>query len=190
MIGIPLGLLYANAGEWFIHKHMLHGLGREKTSFWAFHWHEHHRESRTRGMRDTHYERGLFAGWHAQSKEAAALLGAAVAHVPLFPVAPFFTSAVWFSIARYYRVHKKAHENPEWARKKLPWHYDHHMGRNQHANWCVSYPWFDWVMGTREKYVGTEDEARDIERNRAREARRGTETESSTEIADAPSKAA
>jgi sterol desaturase/sphingolipid hydroxylase (fatty acid hydroxylase superfamily) len=175
MLGFPLGLLYANAGEWFIHKHMLHGLGRDKASFWAFHWHEHHREARTHEMHDGHYERKLLDGVHSQSKEAAALLAAAIAHAPLFPIAPFFTSGVWFSIANYYRVHKKSHQDPEWARTHLPWHYDHHMGRNQHANWCVSQPWFDWVMGTREKYVGTEDEARDIERKRQREARRASE---------------
>ncbi len=36
MIGIPLGLLWANAGEWAIHKYVLHGLGRRKGTFWAF----------------------------------------------------------------------------------------------------------------------------------------------------------
>ena len=91
-----------------------------------------------------------------------------------------------YSLINYYRKHKRAHLDPEWAREHLPWHYDHHMGRNQHANWCVSQPWFDWVMGTREKYVGTEDEARDIERNRAREARRGSDPE----LTEAPAKAA
>jgi hypothetical protein len=25
------------------------------------------------------------------------------------------------------------------------------MGPNQDANWCVSYPWFDHVLGTRER---------------------------------------
>jgi hypothetical protein len=25
------------------------------------------------------------------------------------------------------------------------------MGANQDANWCVSYPWFDWILGTRER---------------------------------------
>ncbi|RYZ84400.1 MAG: hypothetical protein EOO68_31675, partial [Moraxellaceae bacterium] len=27
--------------------------------------------------------------------------------------------------------------------------YDHHMNSNQDANWCVTRPWFDYVMGTR-----------------------------------------
>jgi hypothetical protein len=25
------------------------------------------------------------------------------------------------------------------------------MGANQDANWCVSYPWFDWILRTRER---------------------------------------
>ena len=33
--------------------------------------------------------------------------------------------------------------------KKIPWHYDHHMNSNQDANWCVTKPWFDYILGTR-----------------------------------------
>ena len=69
---------------------------------------------------------------------------------PLFPVAPFYVATLWYCAANYYYLHKKAHENPEWAREHLPWHYDHHMGRNADANWCVTKPWFDYVLGTRE----------------------------------------
>lgn len=176
MIGAAIGLLYANAGEWLIHKHLLHDLGKNKKSFWAFHWHEHHGASRRSGEnRDGHYERPPFERTEkgelsSQGKEALLLIGAAVAHLPLLPIAPFFTGAVWYSIARYYRVHKRSHLDPEWARKHLPWHYDHHMGPNQHANWCVSKPWFDVIMGTREPYVGTERERRDIARKHARAA--------------------
>ena len=50
MLGIPLGLLAANATEWAVHKHILHGRGRHKESLWAFHWHEHHRASRRGAM--------------------------------------------------------------------------------------------------------------------------------------------
>ena len=174
MIGFPLGLLYANAGEWMIHKYVLHGMGRDKSSLWAFHWHEHHREVRKNDYIDPFYQRSLF-GWHAQRKEALGLAIAAAAHVPLFPVAPFFTSAVWFSIANYYRVHKRSHMDPDWARENIRWHYDHHMGPNQDSNWCVSFPWFDWIMGTREYYAGTEREARDLARKKERVARRVAE---------------
>ncbi len=171
MIGFPIGLLYANAGEWFIHRYVLHGRGKRRSSMWSFHFHEHHQASRRNDMVDPDYERPVF-GWHAQGKEFAGLLGLCALHAPLFPVAPGFTAAVWLSAANYYRWHKRSHEDPEWAREHLPWHYDHHMGPDQDTNWCVSWPWFDWVMGTRVPYVGTEQEKRDRERRaRLRERR-------------------
>jgi hypothetical protein len=151
MIGIPLGLMYANAGEWWFHKHALHGLGRNRDSFWSFHWHEHHAKARKLDMFDDQYQSSLLE-WNPQTKELAALIVNAVAMAPLFPFAPFFVGTVWWSSARYYKVHKRAHLDPQWARENLPWHYDHHMGRDQNANWCVTYPWFDIVMGTRKEY--------------------------------------
>jgi hypothetical protein len=41
----------------------------------------------------------------------------------------------------------------------MPHHYDHHMGSNQDANWCVSYPWFDWILGTRLRSVPATEQA-------------------------------
>jgi hypothetical protein len=154
MFGIALGLIYANAGEWLIHKYVLHGLGRRRSSFWSYHWHEHHRHARKLDHRDPDYERTVFR-WNAQGKEALGLVTLGLAHLVLLPSAPFFVVTVELSALRYYLVHKRAHRDPEWARARLPWHYDHHMGPDQDANWCVSWPWFDWVMGTRERYVGT-----------------------------------
>jgi hypothetical protein len=165
MIGFPVGLLASNAGEWLVHKYVLHGLGAKKKSFWSFHWHEHHSQSRKNGFKDPDYERPVL-GWHAQGKEAYALLGLSASVVPFWPVAPYFCIAVWLSAYSYYRVHKKAHLDPAWAKKYVPWHYDHHMGPNQHANWCVTSPLFDHLMGTRQQYAGTEREARDLRRAR------------------------
>lgn len=148
MIGIPIGLVYANAGEWFLHKYVLHGLGKNKKSFWAFHWHDHHRASRRNDMVDPEYLRSVFR-WSPKAKEALSLVGLAVVHAPLLPVAPFFTLTVLASIANYYRVHSRAHRDPAWARAHLRWHVDHHLGKDQNLNWCVTHPLFDWVMGTR-----------------------------------------
>jgi hypothetical protein len=158
MIGIPLGLLASNMGEWFIHKHVLHGLGRNRKSFWSFHWHEHHRESRKHDMMDVQYRRSLWS-WQAQTKEAAALAVGALMLLPFFPFVPFFTGTVWYRMLAYYRIHKRAHLEPHWAKEHLPWHYDHHMGADQNANWCVTHPFFDKVMGTRKVYRYSEAEA-------------------------------
>ena len=170
MIGIPLGLLAANATEWVVHKYVLHDMGRNRKSFWAFHWHEHHRACRRHGHHDPAYDTGPLEQ-SARRRETASLLAAAAAVTPLLPVAPFFTATLYYSAINYYRVHKRAHVDPEWAREHLPWHYDHHMGPNQDANWCVTRPWFDHLMGTREPYVGTEREAKDIARKAARRDR-------------------
>ncbi len=152
MIGIPLGLLYANAGEWLIHKYVLHGAGKKKGSFFSFHWSEHHRACRKHDFYDPDYQRSLF-GVNAQGKEALALAGLMLLHAPLFPVAPWFTATVWYAGANYFFTHHKAHRDPEWARRHLKHHYDHHMGKNQDANWGVTKPWFDHLLGTRIAYT-------------------------------------
>ena len=147
MIGIPIAMLYANAFEWWAHKHLLHGLGKKKNSFFAFHFFDHHRAARKHGMRDDGYANGVFGG-APQRKEALLLAGLVVVHVPLFPVAPFFTATVAYSAVNYWRTHKRAHLEPAWAEEHLPWHVEHHMGRDHDANWCVTHPYFDKVMGT------------------------------------------
>jgi sterol desaturase/sphingolipid hydroxylase (fatty acid hydroxylase superfamily) len=78
---------------------------------------------------------------------------------------------VIYGLVDYYRKHKRAHLDPAWAREHLPWHYDHHMAPDQDANWCVTHPFFDHVMGTRKPYLGTERERQDQERATRRKAR-------------------
>ena len=170
MIGVPVAWAVANAAEWWIHKNVLHGPGKRKGSFWSFHWHDHHRNARRNDHRDPDYERSLL-GWHAQTKEAVGLVGLAAVHAPLFPFAPCYTGTLWYCLWRYHRVHKRAHLDTAWAREHLPWHYDHHMGPDQDANWCVTHPWFDTVMGTRVPYLGTAREREDAARREARRAR-------------------
>lgn len=161
MIGIPLGWAYSNFGEWALHKYVLHGLGRHRGSFWGFHWHEHHQASRKHDMLDDQYLRSLWT-WSAQTKELLGLAAVALAHAPLFPVAPFFVGTVWACAVNYYRVHRRAHLDPQWAREHLPWHYDHHLGSDQNANWCVTHPFFDNLLGTRREYLGVQPSASSV----------------------------
>ena len=157
LAGIALGLAYSNVGEWLIHKYVLHGLGKKKGSFFSFHWHDHHKNARRGGMRDHDYD-GVAQATTGQWKEVAGLAGLALAHLPLAKKAPWFVATVVACQARYYYVHRRSHLEPEWARRNVPWHVDHHLGPNQHANWCVTAPWFDHLVGTREPYVGTPSE--------------------------------
>lgn len=165
MIGIPVALALSNVFEWYIHKHVLHGRGREG-GWWRFHLHRHHANAlRLQGW-DPDYAKGFWRS-EPQFKEVAGLVAVTLPFLPLFPVAPFFTGTVVYCSVNYYRCHRKAHLDPAWARTHLPWHYDHHMGPDQEANWCVTRPWADRLFGTRKRYVGTEVEAAD-EARRAR----------------------
>jgi hypothetical protein len=167
MIGIPIALLWANASEWITHKYLLHGVGLKKGAPFNYHFYEHHRTVRQQNGGDDGYQRSVL-GWHAQGKEVLGLVAAGLFYAPLFPIAPFFVGTMWWSLRNYHRVHKRAHMDPDWAREHLPWHYDHHMGPDQHKNWCVTKPWFDEIMGTRVPYAGTAREIAD----RAKRARR------------------
>jgi hypothetical protein len=147
-----LGLLYANVGEWLVHKYILHGLGKDRHSFWAYHWYEHHAICGKNSMLDPGYQSIHLTKWNAQTKELSVLTGIALLHVPLLILFPVFTAALYASLMIYYYKHRKAHLNPAWAKHHLPWHYDHHLGGHCSANWCITWPWFDYLMGTRVKY--------------------------------------
>jgi hypothetical protein len=150
-----LGLLFANAGEWVMHKYFLHGLGMQKNSFWAYHWYEHYRVCTQNHMYDPGYQK-LRLQWNAQTRELLVLVVIALVQLPLMTIAGWFVAGVYWSIIFYYYRHRKAHLNPAWARQHMPWHYEHHLGKNASSNWCITWPWFDYIMGTRGK-SGTND---------------------------------
>ena len=146
-----LGLLYANAGEWLMHKYILHALGKNRHSFWAYHLLEHHAVCISNSMLDPGYQNITLTAWNTQTKELVVLAGIVLLHVPLCLIFPAFTSAVYVSLGLYYYKHRKAHLDRDWAKRHLRWHYEHHLGGNSSANWCVTWPWCDYLMGTRVK---------------------------------------
>lgn len=150
MIWFILGLIYANFAEWTIHKYILHKLGKKKKNMWNFHWKEHHKNAKRCYFFDFDYLEP-FSKWNAKTKEIVGLLFLAATHIPLLYLVPPFVIATYIHIVVYYFVHRWAHLNPESARSYLKWHWDHHMGSNQDANWCVTYPLADYILGTRIK---------------------------------------
>lgn len=154
LVGFALGLVTSNAFEWAAHKYVLHGLGKRPGSFWSFHWHEHHKNVRKEGGYDAMYKLPLMQS-SSKLKEAIGVVGGALLATPLIAVSPGFVAAAWLSSGAYYFMHKKAHLDPAWGKKWVPWHVDHHMGPNQHANWCVTSPMFDILMRTRKPFIGT-----------------------------------
>ena len=121
-------------------------------------------------MYDPDYE-GPIWSTRTQWREALTLGAIGLAHAPLLPVAPFYVATTWWCLEHYRRTHRRAHLDPEWARRHLPWHYDHHMGPDQDLNWCVVWPWFDDLVGTRSRFVGTAKELA----SRLRSQRRATD---------------
>lgn len=145
VVGVLLGLLYGNFVEWFGHKYVLHGLGKKKSSLWSFHFHEHHKLVRQHNGGDPQYLNVTF-----KSPELRALSILTAIHLPLFFFFPAFTGTLVVHAIMYYTLHRKSHLDPMWAKKYLPWHYDHHMHYQNH-NWCVTFPLFDHIFGTRKK---------------------------------------
>ena len=78
VIGVPVGLVYVNAGEWFLHKYVLHRMGKRPGSFWRYHWY-HHGEARRNDMRDIHAE--VLRGMNRNSSRSMELI---VRHLPRF----------------------------------------------------------------------------------------------------------
>ena len=125
--------------------HILLHKPRGKSRF-KFHW-KHHKIARKNGNLDPDYKMKL---WQNETKIGVAAM---VMHAPLLLYFPAFTITVLIYAFIYLVLHRKSHQHIEFFKKWLPWHYEHHMGRNQNANWCVICPLMDHVMGTREKWL-------------------------------------
>jgi len=154
---LAVGWAYGHVGEYSIHRWMLHG-SLKKSPFFSFHLKDHHRECRTHNMHDPSYKT---VGWNASTKEAVALFLLLAIHFPSYYVAPYFYAAIIFSVVSYYAHHYNSHSHPNWSRAELTWHYDHHMGPDQNANFGVRSGYIDVLLGTRKLYHGTSREQRE-----------------------------
>jgi sterol desaturase/sphingolipid hydroxylase (fatty acid hydroxylase superfamily) len=150
LLCIPLAIIYAHILEWVLHKYVLHGLGKNKKSKWASHWHTHHRSSRQNNNYDADYSKGFFH--YGVRGEILGLLALGILHIPTILISPLFYYTLIICAIRYFKIHKKSHLDIKWCKKYLPWHYDHHMGKNQDANWGVTNEWVDKLLSTRIKY--------------------------------------
>lgn len=148
MLGFPVGIFVANGLEWYFHKVWLHEFPSQYRNSPFFTHIAHHKRARLNGFHDEGYAESMLKNAEIYN-EKTALIGLAGAATIFLPVAPFFTAGLYYGLWNYWRVHTKSHLDPEYAKKRIPWHYDHHMTSNQNANWYVTRPWFDYIMGTR-----------------------------------------
>jgi len=143
--GVVLGWLI----EWWAHKYLLHNFSRRLFSY--AHFSIHHRNCRKNGFYDADYEvfppkemdRGLM--------EVILIVSAIVAAMPIMLLSFWLWLGVSCHAVFYYFIHRKSHLDVEWGKKWLPWHYQHHMGKDQNANWGVTNPVFDHIFRTRKK---------------------------------------
>lgn len=152
--GFVAGLVIANGFEWMAHKYILHGTHRAGKPRYSpvpksmkSHW-EHHREVRKQNYYDDGYVQGL-SNWRTRNEVASLAVVVGVFFPIFWPISKGLAFSTVYSACNYYYVHRRSHIEPAWGKKKIPWHYDHHMNSNQDANWCVTKPWFDYIMGTR-----------------------------------------
>jgi hypothetical protein len=152
--GFLAGLVIANGFEWFAHNIILHGkhrVGKPRYSpvpkSMKSHW-EHHREVRKQKYYDDGYEQG-WANWRTRNEIISLSIVAVTATAVAYPFSKGVAAGFVYSACNYFYTHRRSHMQPEWGKKTIPWHYDHHMNANQDANWCVTKPWFDYIMGTR-----------------------------------------
>ena len=145
---IPIAYLYATFLEWAIHKYILHGAGKNKNSFFSFHWHDHHKNARQDYFYDSDYKiSNMFNS--TVKKEIFSLLLLIVLHLPVYFLSPLFFSVLVLCAVRYFYIHRKSHLNVYWGTEHTPWHYDHHMGKNQDANWGVTTDFWDIIFKTK-----------------------------------------
>ena len=104
----------------------------------------HHGTSRKNKMFDKNYQR--FSS--ASSFEIISLTLITAAHFPIYFISPTFFFTVLANVLHYYYVHRKSHLDVDWGKKNLPWHYEHHMGKNQNINWGIRSPLIDKLAGT------------------------------------------
>lgn len=155
MLVIPqamMGLIYATLIEYVSHWIFLHGLGRKKDSFFAHHWHGHHRAARLNRFMDVSYTKGFLA-WDKHGREFFSVaLMVAVNTIVFLHIAPIFMITSNLYALTYLYLHRKMHLDSDWGRMRFPHHYDHHLGADQDKNWGVLTPFWDVVFNTRQKY--------------------------------------
>jgi len=144
--------LYGHLLEYLLHIY-LHKPG---TFGFKKHFSEHHKKSRKQYMFDEKYHSIKISFKDYEYRWV--LLYIPLIHLPILFFNVYFYITLLASMAVYIAVHARAHKDIHWARKYVPWHYDHHMAPNQHANWGIRLPIFDYLFGTRKIYKGTKKE--------------------------------
>ncbi len=150
LLEIFIGWVYGHFVEYAAHRWLFHN--RKLKSFFKHHYSQHHARARKGIMLDP------LVKDIAKDFELRGLLLILLLHSPLFLWYPYLYATLIYSAVSYLVVHRLTHRDDEFARRFYPWHYDHHMAKDQNVNWGVRSQMFDRLFGTRVVYAGTEKE--------------------------------
>lgn len=140
IVSFLLGLFYGNFLEYVIHKHVFHKMGRKKESMFRYHLRGHHVLAKKNG----------FVDLTASQVENWGLVALMVVHLPFFWLSiPFWVGINLYSVL-FKLMHGIQHSYPNFTKKWMKWHWDHHMA-NPNENFGVVAPWCDYLFGTRKK---------------------------------------
>jgi len=142
--------VFSNLVEWLTHKYILHGLGKNKKSWFHFHW-QHHHISKKHNFIDEDYKLGFLKS-SSFRREVFSLIGILILNFWILFIWPLvFYFCIFFTVL-YFFCHAYSHINPDWCKKYLKHHWQHHMGKNQDLNFCVTFPLWDHILKTRKYY--------------------------------------
>jgi len=156
VLQVAIAWAYSHVLEYCLHRWLLHN--RKRKQWFRNHFGDHHRAARKNMMLDS---KALDSLSIKGDPEIKGLIVLALLHAPVVILYPFAYAYLVIAACTYFFVHQRAHQDFRWARNYLPWHYDHHMGKDQNMNWGVRLPWVDWIMGTRAYWKGEQKEIRE-----------------------------
>ena len=141
MLGFVFGFLYGSFLEYVIHDFLFHRMGRKKGSIFSYHLKGHHALARRNNFVDLTLSRVEYYG----------LILLCLIHLPII----FISVGFWFGVTLYAIafkiIHGLQHRYPDFTKKYMKWHWDHHM-KSSNKNFGVVVPWMDYLFGTRKKY--------------------------------------
>ena len=135
--------------EWFAHRFILHNFNIKMLS--THHFGRHHRQSRQNEGYDIDYLTFPPTKWETGLHELVSLIGATILALPFAFISVWLWIFLCFHACAYYYLHRKMHVDPVWGKKWFPWHWIHHMDKDQNMNWGITTPIFDYVFGTVKK---------------------------------------
>ena len=136
-LGFLLGFAYGSFAEHFIHRKLFHEFGKSKNSIFSFHLRGHHLIARKNNFVDNRFS------W----REALGVPLVLLIHLPVAILfKPMFLGMTLYG-ALFVIIHNAMHRFPEFSRKYIWWHWNHHM-MNQNKSFNVVAPIADIVLRT------------------------------------------